>query len=70
METNNDVLREIQGLKNDQKSGAVVIESEKQKFAKSLKNGLGEAMMMDLINPPKPSRWRRIKTRIRTIFKR
>jgi hypothetical protein len=64
-----DILREIKGLRDDEKSGLITITAEKENFAKSLKNGLGEAMIEYLNNPPKPSLWTRLKRRIRNIFK-
>ena len=64
-----DILREIKGLRDDEKSGLITITAEKENFAKSLKNGLGEAMIEHLNNPPKPSLWTRLKRRIRNIFK-
>ena len=61
MDENIDILREIKGLRDDEKSGMITILSEKEKFARSLKNGLGETMVEHLINPPKPSFFKRIK---------
>lgn len=68
-EETGDILREIKGLRDDEKSGTITILAEKENFAKSLKNGLGEAMIDYLNNPPKPSLWTKIKRRIRYIFK-
>lgn len=63
-----EILREIKGFRDDEKSGAVVINAEKENFAKSLKNGLGEAMIEHLLNPPKPNLWVRIKRKLRKKF--
>jgi hypothetical protein len=68
MENEVEILREIKGLRDDKKSGSIVLSAEKEKFAKSLKNGLGEAMINHLNNPPKPSLWSRLKQRLRKKF--
>lgn len=68
MESEVELLREIKGFRDDEKSGLVTISAEKENFARSLKNGLGEAMIEYLNNPPKPSLWTRIKRRIRRKF--
>ena len=68
MESEVELLREIKGFRDDEKSGLVTISAEKENFAKSLKNGLGEAMIEYLNNPPKPSLWTRIKQRFRRKF--
>ena len=68
-EETGDILREIKGLRDDEKSGTITILAEKENFAKSLKNGFGEAMIDYLNNPPKPSLWTKIKRRIRYVLK-
>ena len=68
MENETEILREIKGLRDDEKSGMITISAEKENFAKCLKNGLGEAMIEHLINPPKPSLWVRIKRWFRGRF--
>lgn len=61
MENEIEVLREIKGLRDEERSGLVTISAEKENFARSLKNGFGEAMVEHLNNPPKPSLFKRIK---------
>ena len=69
MEENGDILREIKGLRDDEKSGMITILAEKENFANCLKNGFGEAMIEHLNNPPKPNLWTRLKRRIRYVLK-
>lgn len=68
MENEVEILREIKGLRDDEKSGMVTISAEKENFARSLKNGLGEAMIEYLNNPPRPNLWVRLKRRFRKKF--
>lgn len=70
MENEGDIWREIKGLRDDEKSGMITITTEKENFAKSLKNGLGEAMIEHLINPPKPSKWVCFKRWFRKKFQK
>ena len=52
---------ELRGLKQDIKVGEREVIREQQNFANSLKNGLGEAMINHLENPPKPNYWTALK---------
>lgn len=56
---------EIKGFYGDLKATQETLSYERENLAKTLKNGLGEAMIEYLNNPPKPNRWKGLKMRIK-----
>lgn len=60
----NDVLR----LKNEITAKNIMLEVEKENFAKQLKNGLGEEIKNNINKPIKLSWWQRLKVKY-TIWK-
>lgn len=63
--------KEIEGLKQDIKAKDIAVEADKYAFEAKLLNGLGESMLEELKNPPKPNwicglrlkyaRWKKIR---------
>lgn len=56
---------EIKGFYGDLKATQETLSYERENLAKTLKNGLGEAMIEYLNNPPKPNRWKGLKMKIK-----
>jgi len=60
---------EIKGFWGDIKATEEVLSYERQNYAKTLKNGLGEDIIEYLNNPPKPNRWKGFKMRIKRWYR-
>ena len=65
MENNAHLEAEIKGFYGDLKATEETLSYERENLAKSLKNGLGEAIVDYLNNPPKPNRWKGFKMKVR-----
>lgn len=65
MENNKHLESEIKGFWGDIKATEEQLSYERQNYAKTLKNGLGEDIINHLNNPPKMGWWQRLKFRIR-----
>lgn len=64
MENNKHLESEINGFWGDIKATEEQLSYERQNYAKSLKNGLGEDIITYLTNPPKRTWWQRFKYRV------
>ena len=56
MENNNHLQGEINGFWGDLKAIEEQLSYERQNYAEKLKNGLGESIINNLNNPPKPNK--------------
>ena len=56
---------EIKGCWGDLKSTERILSSDRENFAKTLKNGLGEDIVNYINNPPKPNKWKGFKMRFK-----
>lgn len=65
MENNKHLEGEIKGFWGDIKATEEQLSYERQNYAKSLKNGLGNDIIKYLNNPPKMTWWQRLKFRIK-----
>ena len=56
---------EIKAFYGDLKATEEILSYERENLARTLKNGLGEAIVGYLNNPPKPNRWKGFKMRFK-----
>lgn len=56
---------EIKAFYGDIKATSDVLSYERENFAKTLKNGLGDEIKKYIDNPPKPNYWSGLKLRFR-----
>lgn len=68
MRTGNEIDVEMRLLRQAKSAIEKETAEHKKAYAASLLNGMGDRMTRELKNPPKPSRWKRIKFRIKRIF--
>lgn len=61
--------KEIDGLRNDEKSKEYALEASKYGYERQLLNGVGETMMYCLNNPPKPNLIYGLKVKIKRWLK-
>lgn len=59
---------EIDGFWGDIKATQEILSYERENLANKLKNGLGDDLKNYLNNPPKLSRWKQIKFKIKRWF--
>lgn len=62
------IKHEIQAFYGDIKSTESILSYERENFAKTLKNGLGEDIKNYLNNPQKPNHWKGMKIKIKRWF--
>lgn len=65
---NGDLEREISGFWGDIKATEDKLSYDRQNYARTLKNGLGEDIINHLNNPPKPNYWKGLKTKIQRWY--
>lgn len=70
MENDKHLQGEIDGFWGDIKATQELLSYERESLAESLKNGLGDDIKKYLKNPPKVSKWKQIKMRIKHWFKK
>lgn len=69
-ENNNELQREINAFWGDRKSMELQLSSEREKYARMIINGLGEDLIKSIETPPKQSKWRLFKNKIKRLFKK
>jgi hypothetical protein len=60
---------EIQAFYGDIKATEDILSYERENYAKTLKNGLGNDIINHLNNPPKPNHWKGFKMRLKRWWK-
>ena len=68
MENNKHLQGEIDGFWGDIKATQELLSYERESFAKTLKNGLGDDIKNYLSKPPKISKWMELKMKIKCWF--
>lgn len=56
---------EINGFWGDIRATEEKLSYDRENYAKALKNGLGDDIKTYLENPPKPSKWKLLKNKIK-----
>lgn len=56
---------EIKAFYGDKKTTSDILSYEREKFARMLKNGLGDDIKTYIDNPPKPNYWEGLKLKIK-----
>lgn len=65
MENTAHLESEIKGFWGDLKSTEQILSSDRENYARALKNGLGEDIINYINNPPKPNKWKGFKMRLK-----
>ena len=70
MENDKHLQGEIDGFWGDIKATQELLSYERESLAETLKNGLGDDIKKYLKNPPKVSKWKQFKNKIKHWFKK